>query len=77
MACTVVGEEEGVMAYASKQADMWWSLWSTFKHMLWSSHEFTQLGIGADSDILDLTDTIAVDLLQLPEEPPSGKEPLS
>jgi hypothetical protein len=70
-------EEEGVMAYASKQADMRRSLRSTFEHMWRSSHEFTQLGIGADSDILDLTDTNAVNLLQPPEEPPSGEEPLS
>jgi len=61
------------MAYASKQADMRRSLRSTFEHMWRSSHEFTQLGIGADSDILDLTNTNAVDLLQPPRRTSLGR----
>ena len=61
-------EEEGIVAYASKQAHIRQSLQSTFEHLWRSSHELIQLGIGADSDILDLTGTVDVDLLQPPPE---------
>ena len=61
-------EEEGVIAYASKQAHMRRSLRSTYDHMWRSSDELSSLGIGADSDILDFADAACVDLLQPPQE---------
>jgi hypothetical protein len=65
-------EEEGMVAYASKQAHIRRSLRSTFEHMWRSSRELIELGIGADSDILDLTGAVDIDLLQAPPEEPSS-----
>jgi hypothetical protein len=61
-------EEEGVIAYASKQAHIRRSMRSTFDRIWHSSHELIQLGIGADNDILDLDYAAGVDLLNPPPE---------
>ena len=61
-------EEEGVIAYASKQAHIRRSMQSNFDHIWRSSHELVQLGIGADNDILDLDYAVGVDLLNPPPE---------
>lgn len=45
---------EGLKAYAFKQADMRRELRLSFNNMWRSSAEFCALGVGADSEILDL-----------------------
>jgi hypothetical protein len=45
---------EGMVAYASKQAQIRRSIRSSFDHLWRNSDEFISLGIGADNDILDL-----------------------
>jgi hypothetical protein len=65
-------EEEGVIAYASKQAHIRRSIRSTFEHLWRSSDELVQLGVGADYDVLnlDLDRAATVDLLYPPPEEP-------
>ena len=46
--------QEGVAAYAYKQAHHWMALCSKFNLLWWDSPELASMGVGADNNILDL-----------------------
>ena len=64
--------QEGVVAYASKQAFIRRSMRTTFEHMWRSSDELVQLGMGADHDVLELNTTASMAMLDTPPEEPSS-----
>jgi hypothetical protein len=46
--------EEGVVAYARKQAQIRWSIRTTFKNMWRNTADSMSWGLGVDNEILDL-----------------------
>ena len=60
--------EEGMIAYASKQAYLRRSMRSRFDRMWRDSKELIGLGVRPDTDILDLTSISTMDILHVPSE---------
>jgi hypothetical protein len=64
--------EEGMLAYAYKQAHLRRSRRTAFLHLWRSSVEYSLIGIGEDNDVLDLDLSAHTDLLAV-----HGEDPLS
>lgn len=60
--------QEGMIAYACKQAHIRRSMKSSFNYMWQSSEELISLGIGADNDILNLGLAVTADILHVAPE---------
>ena len=58
--------DEGMKAYAGKQAHIRRTMRKYFNNLWRSSDQFIALGIGADNDILDLREAASYNLLDLP-----------